>query len=120
MLDHARDANTTHGMTGTRIYRIWRDMINRCHYEKYHERHLYGGRGISVCDRWRSSFEVFFEDMGDPGPHLTIDRIDVNGNYEPGNCRWATMKEQNNNRRNSKKRIEVTAVQTLGVEFLEV
>ena len=55
---------TTHGMRKTRVYRIWRDMINRCHNENYPERHLYGGRGIVVCDRWRRSFENFYADMG--------------------------------------------------------
>ena len=90
---------TSHGMTKTRTYRIWRDMINRCHYENYPERHLYGGRGITVCDRWRYSFENFLADMGVCPDGLSIDRKDSNGNYEPTNCKWSTSKEQANNRR---------------------
>lgn len=93
----------THGMSGSRPYRIWRDMINRCHYEAYPGRHLYGGRGISVCERWRKSFEAFISDMGIPENHLSIDRINYDGNYEPGNCRWATAKEQAQNRRPAKR-----------------
>jgi hypothetical protein len=89
----------THGMSKTRPYRIWRDMINRCHYEGYPERHLYGGRGIVVCEKWRASFVSFIEDMGVPESNLSIDRIDVDGNYEPGNCRWATATAQAQNRR---------------------
>ena len=95
------DRSRTHGLSKTRIYRIWRNMINRCHYENYKEFKYYGGRGIVVCDRWRQSFQNFLNDMGVPDDDLSIDRINNDGNYEPTNCRWATSKEQAQNRRNS-------------------
>lgn len=77
-------------------------MIQRCHNERHKDYENYGGRGITVCDRWRNSVGNFLSDMGPrPSRKHSIDRIDVNGNYEPANCRWATITQQNQNRRNS-------------------
>ena len=91
---------TTHGMSYTRTFKTWSMMLNRCLNPRAENFRYYDGRGIAVCERWRSSFENFLADMGERPPDLTIDRYpDKDGNYEPGNCRWATWSEQNSNKR---------------------
>lgn len=81
-------------------YNIWGGIKRRTRNPKYFQYHLYGGRGIKMCDRWFDSFENFLEDMGPrPSKKHSLDRIKQNGNYEKSNCRWATAIEQNNNSR---------------------
>lgn len=94
-----RSAVTTHGMTRTPTFRSWESMKQRCCNPNAPDYPKYGGRGIRVCSQWLESFENFFADMGIRPTGRTLDRIDVDGDYEPGNCRWATLRRQQRNRR---------------------
>jgi hypothetical protein len=87
----------------SKTYFCWQNMLNRCYWEKGSHYSYYGGRGITVCDRWQgeSGFENFLADMGEKPEGKSIDRINTNGNYEPGNCRWSTDIQQANNKRNN-------------------
>ena len=97
-------AKLKHGKSRTTEHVIWGNMIQRCTNPKTINYKDYGGRGIIVCQRWRDSFENFLSDMGKrPSFDYTLDRIDNNGNYEPGNCKWSTQSEQNKNQRRNKK-----------------
>lgn len=96
------DEQRTHGMRDSATYASWVDMKTRCTNPAATGYQYYGGRGIAVCQRWLDSFDAFLEDMGECPAGLTIDRIDSNKNYEPGNCQWATMTQQARNRRSSR------------------
>ena len=90
---------TTHGMSGTVTHRAWKSMIARCHIKSATGYSNYGGRGIVVCERWRTSFAAFMADMGTCPSGHSIERKDVDGNYEPSNCIWATKSSQSRNTR---------------------
>lgn len=98
--------NTKHGHASrggkTPTYKVWMSMIRRCTMPSQDSYKLYGGRGIKVCDRWLNSYAAFLEDMGERPDGASLDRINSNGHYEPDNCRWASMKEQQRNRRGNR------------------
>lgn len=102
-------AHKKHGLTNSRLYGVWAIMKQRCYNEKAPNFPSYGGRGITMCDEWKNDFMTFHDwayangyDENATKGECTIDRIDVNGNYEPSNCRWATRQEQNFNKRNTR------------------
>lgn len=101
--------NYTHGMTNTRLFHIWQGIKNRCFNSNYEKYKYYGGRGITMCDEWKNDFKSFHDwafangyDENAETRQCTIDRINVNGNYEPSNCRWITQKEQSRNTRKNR------------------
>lgn len=90
--------NVTHGMSNSPTYRSWAAMKVRCLNSNHYAFHRYGGRGVSICNRWLTDFATFLSDMGERPPGTTLDRYpNKTGNYEPGNCRWATPTEQARN-----------------------
>lgn len=101
--ERTSEASVIHGKTKTSLHNVWKSMKQRCTNPNNHKFRIYGARGITVCEEWMNSFESFF-DYVSRLPHFgekgrSIDRIDVNGNYEPGNVRWATASEQQQNKR---------------------
>ena len=102
-----RKCRMTHGKSNTKLYLVWREMITRTENQNAERYSIYGGRGISICDEWRNDFQSFYDWAIQNGykEGLTIDRIDVNGNYEPDNCRWITPYEQ---ARNLRKNVWIT------------
>ena len=93
-----------HGLSHTKLHRVWWGMIERCYHEDHKSFSDYGGRGITVCEEWRNSFQVFHDWAIANGykEGLCIDRIDCNGNYEPYNCRWVTQSQNARNRRTAR------------------
>lgn len=102
-VSHCGCQSSNHGYYGTSLYKRWRSMMNRCYNENSASFRIYGGRGITVCDDWRTPLAfILWAKASGYKESLWLERIDVDGNYEPGNCTWATPREQGNNRRNTR------------------
>lgn len=101
-VERGKESLTTHGLSNTPEYSAWKNIIQRCNNPKDQAYSNYGARGIKICERWNDSFINFYTDLG-PRPTVehSVDRIDNNGNYEIGNCKWSTTEEQCNNKRNN-------------------
>lgn len=100
-LENRAKSSTVHGKSKSKTYAVWKTMRQRCNNPRNFDYKYYGGRGVTVCNRW-DKFSNFLEDMGEAPPGLTLDRIDPSGNYEKNNCRWTTWEVQRKNRRNNK------------------
>lgn len=103
LVKYNKENKVKHGWRNTRLYREWRSMKSRCCHKSVNGYKNYGGRGIEVCNEWKNDFTTFKDWAISNGynDNLSLDRIDVNGNYEPDNCRWVSLKEQGRNRRNN-------------------
>lgn len=115
--------NSTHGESKSRTYRIWKGLRNRCCNPNVPSYKSYGGRGITVCDRWDGSYELFLADMGECPDGYSIERVDVNRGYQPNNCIWIPLRDQARNRRNTRKiedELVVDAAKRLGISYSTV
>lgn len=119
---YLKERITKHGGWKNASYNTWRAMIRRCHNTNSKDYYRYGGKGVSVCERWHT-YQNFVADMGEPVGDETIDRIDTYGNYEPNNCRWAGVKTQNRNlriRENSKTGVTGVSITNSGTYMAKV